>query len=85
MGALRSSFSGAKGAACLTAAIPVLGLETAAMRVVGGTTAEVGRAIRGFFAGGSILAGSVVVEALCLLWFVASDVLDAFEMESRIL
>ena len=69
----------------MTAAVPVLGLETAAMRVVGSTTAEVGRAIRDFFAGGSILAGSVVVEALCLLWFVASDVLDAFEMESRIL
>lgn len=69
----------------MTAATPVPGLEIAAMHVAGGTTAEVGRAIRGFFTGGSILAGSVVVEALCLLWIVASDVLDAFEMESRIL
>jgi len=32
-----------------------------------------------------MLVGSVVVEALCLSLFAASDVLDAFEMESRIL
>ena len=69
----------------MTIAAPILGLEAGRTRALDGTCADVGRAIRGFFAGGSILAGSVVVEALCLLWLVASDVLDAFEIESRIL
>ena len=45
--------------------------------------------MRGFFAGGSIAAGRVVVVALLLylswLNFVFSEVLDALEMESRIL
>ena len=36
------------------------------IRVLGGVYAEAGRAIRGFFAGGSIVAGRVVVEALYL-------------------
>ena len=58
--------------------------------MLGETYAEVGRSIRGFLAGGSAVhAGRVVVEedALYLSWvgFVASEVLDALEMESRIL
>ncbi len=32
-----------------------------------------------------MLVGSVMVEALCLSIFATSDVLDTFEMESRIL
>lgn len=57
------------------------------IRELGGTYAEAGRMIRGFFAGGSIVAGRVVVEAWYLSGFdfVFSEVLDALEMESRIL
>ena len=59
------------------------------IRELGETYAEVGRSMRGFFAGGWIAAGRVVVEALLLYlsWFnfVFSEVLDALEMESRIL
>ena len=36
------------------------------IRAQGEMYAEIGRAIRGFFAGGSIVAGRVVVDALCL-------------------
>ena len=57
-------------------------------RILGETYAEAGRSMRGFFAGGSIAAGRVVVEALLYLsWvdFAFSEVLDALEMESRIL
>lgn len=57
------------------------------IRELGGTYAEAGRRTRGFFAGGSIVAGRVVVEAWYLsgFHFVFSEVLDALEMESRIL
>ena len=58
-------------------------------RRLGETYAEGGRSMRDFFAGGSIAAARVVVEALLLylswLNFVFSEVLDALEMESRIL
>ena len=58
-------------------------------RKFGETYAEAGRSVRSFFAGGSSAAGRVVVEALLLYlsWFdfVFSEVLDALEMESRIL
>ena len=59
-------------------------------RRLGETYAEAGRWVRGLFAGGSIAAGRVVVEALLLLYlswldFAFSEVLDALEMESRIL
>lgn len=56
---------------------------------LGGTYVEAGRRTRVFFAGGSIAAGRVVVveEAWYLSGFdfVFSEVLDALEMESRIL
>lgn len=57
---------------------------------LGGTYVELGRRTRVFFAGGSIVAGRVVLvveEAWYLSGFdfVFSEVLDALEMESRIL
>ena len=57
------------------------------IRVLGERYGEAGRTIRGFLAGGSIAAGRVVVDALYLsrLDLMASEVLDALEMESRIL
>lgn len=55
---------------------------------LGGTYVEAGRRTRVFFAGGSIVAGMVVVVGAWYLSgfdFVFSEVLDALEMESRIL
>ena len=53
--------------------------------VVAEAFAEAGRATRGFLAGGSLYAGSVMVEAWCFSLPPVNETLDAFEIESKIL
>ena len=49
------------------------------------TKADTGRAVLALLAGDSRVAGNVVVEAFCVSVCGTSEVLDALEMESRIL
>lgn len=60
-------------------------VDIAVRRVLGCTYADVGLDMRGFFAGESRLPGRVVLDAFDLSYAAASEVLDAFEIESRIL